>query len=213
MTAAPAKFKFDLDLGKPGPSGAPVPDANTAETIQKARMAGYAEGLAEGERSASAEASRQLQVAAENLAASATQLLAGFDQTLGDAQGEAIELAASVGRKLAANLLAREPTAELEALFTECLASLEGVPHLVIRCHPDLADKVRDLATARIATSRYSGRLVVMGDPDRSLSDGMIEWADGGLVRDMAAISAQIDKSIAAFMAARDAKGVGKAEP
>ena len=46
------------------------------------------------------------------------------------------------------------------------MPSLSGVPHLVIRCHPDLADQIRDIANAQIATSGYAGRLVVMGEPD-----------------------------------------------
>jgi flagellar assembly protein FliH len=83
------------------------------------------------------------------------------------------------------------------------MASLDGVPHLVIRCHPDLAEAVREIATGRMATSGFSGRLVVMGDPDQALGDGRLEWVDGGLVRDVAAISAEIDRRIAAFLATR----------
>ena len=94
-----------------------------------------------------------------------------------------------IARKLAAQPRRREPTAEIEALVAECLASLDGVPHLVIRCDPELADAVRDIAEARMTTSGFTGRLVVMGDPEIALGDGRIEWADGGLVRDSAAIS------------------------
>ena len=86
-----------------------------------------------------------------------------------------------------------QPVAELETLIAECLTSIESAPHLVIRCHPDLADTVRAATEARIATSGFTGRLVVIGDPEVALGDGRIEWADGGLVRDRAAISAAID--------------------
>ena len=37
----------------------------------------------------------------------------------------------------------------------------------------------------------------------RYLGDGRIEWVDGGLVRDMASLSDQIDSRIAAFLVAR----------
>src|SRR5690606_22102844 len=103
------------------------------------------------------------------------------------------------GRKLARHLLDREPTAEIEALVTECLASLDAVPHLVIRCHPDLADAIREIATARIATSGFAGRLVVIGEPEIGLGDARLEWADGGIVRDSAALEAEIDRRIAQF--------------
>ncbi len=213
MTPSPARFTFDLDLGRSGDRQQSASDSGFAALLQKARMEGYAEGFAEGERSATAAAAQLLGTAAETLGDAAMQLLAGLDATLGASRRDAVELAASIGRKLAANLLAREPTAEIEALLTECLASLEAVPHLVIRCHPDLADAVRELAATRIADSGFTGRLIVMGDPDRSLGDGRIEWADGGLVRDMAAISAGIDKSIAAYLAADGTRNVRKSTP
>lgn len=91
-------------------------------------------------------------------------------------------------------------------LLAECLPNLAGVPHLVIRCHPDLADAIRDAATAQIASSGFAGRLVVLGEPDIRLGDGRIEWADGGLVRDIAGISHEIDRQISRYLAARTRK-------
>jgi flagellar motor switch protein FliN/FliY len=67
------------------------------------------------------------------------------------------------------------------------MQSLNGVPHLVVRCHPSIADGVRDIATAHMQTSGFSGRLIVMGDPEQRLGDGKLEWVDGGLVRDIGA--------------------------
>jgi flagellar assembly protein FliH len=58
-----------------------------------------------------------------------------------------------------------------------------------------------------MTTSGFTGRLVVIGDPEVALGDGKIEWADGGLVRDRAAISAAIDNRIAAYL---DARGIGR---
>ena len=54
-------------------------------------------------------------------------------------------------------------------------------------------------------TSGFAGRLIVMGDPEIRLGDGRIEWADGGLVRDIGAISGEIDKRISAYLTARSA--------
>ena len=96
---------------------------------------------------------------------------------------------------------------EIDALLGECLASIAHMPHLVVRCHPSLADAVRGIAEARIAHSSFTGRLVVMGDPELGLTDGRLEWADGGLVRDMNAISAEIDERIATFVASYQPRG------
>ena len=204
--ASPAKFRFDLDLGRPKDHSATVNESAVATMVADARTAGYAEGFAAGEQSVSAKAAKQLSAAANNLAEHVAAMAASLDDTSRETLADAVGLASSVARKLANALLAHQPTAEIEALIAECMASLEGVPHLVIRCHPELADQVREIAQARMSTSGFNGRLMVMGDHDVALGDGRIEWVDGGLVRDMDAISKQIDARIASFLAAR---GIG----
>jgi flagellar assembly protein FliH len=205
--AQPARFTFDLDLGKRTKPSAPpeptMPERLVAELLAQARQEAYAEGLAAGERNATAMAAQTLAAAAGTLATQSAEMAAALDDAAASAQREAVELAASIGRKLALHLLARYPTVELDALIAECMQSLNGVPHLVVRCHPDIADGIRDIATAHMQTSGFAGRLVVMGDPDQRLGDGRLEWVDGGLVRDIGAIAKDIDRKISAYLAAR----------
>ena len=208
--AALARFTFDLDLGhRPSGAAAPiaapasVPEDLVAQLVAQAREEAFAEGFAAGAQNASAMAAQTIAAAAATLATRTAEMAAAVDDATAASRREAVELAASIGRKLALNLLARQPTAELEGLIAECMANLEGVPHLVIRCNPEIADAVRDIATAHMATSGFSGRLIVMGDPEQRLGDGRLEWVDGGLVRDIAAISKDIDQRIAAYLSAR----------
>lgn len=207
MTPAPARFTFDLDLGKRTSSSAPpeptMPERLVAELLAQARQEAYAEGLVDGERNATSVAAQTLAAAAGTLATQSAEMAAALDDAITQAQRDAIELAASIGRKLALHLLARYPTIELDALIAECMQSLQGVPHLVVRCHPTIADGVRDISTAHMQTSGFSGRLVVMGDPDLRLGDGRLEWVDGGLVRDIGAIAKDIDLKISSYLTAR----------
>ena len=206
MSANPARFTFDLDLGNDPDRASYMSDAARTALQQQARADGYAEGFAGGEQSTTAAAAQAMSAAANTIADLASDMLRSLDQTRNDARREAVDLATTVGRKLASALIALQPAAELEALLVECLASLDGVPHLVIRCHPDLADAMQAIATARIATSGFAGRLIVMGDPEIATGDGRIEWSEGGLVRDVAAVSADIDTRIATYLAARSGK-------
>lgn len=204
MTAtAPAKFRFDLDLGHREERNSVLSEGALAHLIAAARNEGLQQGLADGQRSATAQAADRLAKAAEQLANHTAALNATLDDNRHQTLAEAVDLAAAIASKLARHLLAAQPTAEIEALITECLASLDNVPHLVIRCAPDLADAVREIAQARITTSGFSGRLVVLGDPEQALGDAKLEWVDGGIVRDRAALEAEIDDRIAAFLAAR----------
>lgn len=203
MAASPVRYAFDLDLGRRNERGAMLSETAMAALIESARAEGFQEGIRESQRSAArvlAEAAERL---ANRVAADATALDTSRRATLSDAT----TLSATIARKLAGHLLAKQPTAEIDALLVECLASIDGAPHLVIRCHPDLADAIREIATARIEVSGFAGRLVVLGDPDIAMSDGRIEWVDGGLVRDRATIEAEIDNRIAAYLAAERNSG------
>lgn len=208
--ASPARFTFDLDLGKRTTPVAPpeptMPERLVAELLAQARQDAYAEGVAAGERNATSVAAQTLAAAAGTLATQTAEMAAALDDATALARREAVELAASIGRKLALHLLARFPTLELDALIAECMQSLNGVPHLVVRCNPAIADGIRDIATAHMQTSGFAGRLIVMGDPEIRLGDGRLEWVDGGLVRDIAAISKDIDSRITAYLAARSAQ-------
>ena len=201
--ASPAKFRFDLDLGHREERSSILSDSAMAAMLTAARAEGYAQGLGDGERSLVSKSAQRLAHAAELLADHTAALNAALDDNRHATLAEAVDLASAIARKLAGHLLSQQPTAEIEALIAECLVSLDAVPHLVIRCAPELADAVREIALARIANSGFTGRLVVLGDPDQAAGDSKIEWADGGLVRDRAALEIEIERCIAAFVAAR----------
>jgi flagellar assembly protein FliH len=201
--AAPSKFRFDLDLGHRAERNSVMTDTAIANLVATARNEGRREGLAEGERVAAVKAAQAIAKAANDLADHTAALNAALDDNRDATLADAVALAATIGRKLAHHLLDREPTAEIEALLAECLASLDAVPHLVIRCNAELADAVREIAMGRISHSGFAGRLVVLGDPDIRMGDARIEWADGGIVRDSAALEAEIDQRLAQFIAAR----------
>jgi len=204
----PARFTFDLDLQHRPKAPAPtVPEDVVVQLVAQARQEGYAEGQAAGHRAAAQMASQTIAAAAAAIASRSAEMVAALDEAIQTHLHESVDLAASVGRKLAVNLMLRQPTAELDALIAECMQSLEGVPHLVIRCHPDIADAIRDIAKEHMATSGFAGRLIVMGDPDQRIGDGRLEWVEGGLVRDINAISDEINSKISAYLAPKGVDG------
>lgn len=198
MAATHAKFTFDLDMSRPRDGRLPR-DAELHQAVVAARQEGHAEGMIEGQASEVSRAAQAMTAAAERIANLVAQSAASLDASRKQTEREAILLARIVAGKLAASLLAKEPEAELETLLVECLSALDHAPHLVIRCHPDLADAINDIAEARIKSSGFSGRLMVLGEPEIALTDGRLEWVDGGVARDSAAIEAQVDAQIAAY--------------
>ena len=102
--------------------------------------------------------------------------LAGIEARL---ETEAVEVAVAVAGKLAPELIAREPFAEISALATECFSHLVKAPHVVVHIGAEIYDaakvKLDEIAQAR----GFEGRLVVLSDAGhgaRRLPHRMGRW-------------------------------------
>lgn len=201
-TSTPQKFAFDLDLGRTNERTQTLGESQLNALLKQAEKKGYAKGVTDGENSAANRAAAALSTAAQKLAAKTIAIATASDELQKITLCAATDLGVSVGKKLAANLIARAPIEEIRALIGECLGSLDNVPHLVIRCHPDLAETVENETKVQMQTSGFTGRLIIMGEPDILLGDARLEWVDGGLVRDLSAMSDQIDERVKTFISA-----------
>lgn len=205
MSAMPAKFSFDVDMSARQERRQSVSEDRLNQLLAEARQEGVQQGRIEGEQAATARAAEALANAANALATKASQMMGQIDAHNKKTLTESVGLAATIAEKLVPHLIAREPAAELEALLLECLATIDSAPHLVVRCHPGLADAIKVMADEKTELSGFRGRLIIMGEPDIALGDGRIEWADGGIIRDSETIAAEIETRINAYLKAKGA--------
>src|SRR5262249_61544409 len=96
-------------------------------------------------------------------------------------------------RKLVPALIAREPLAEISALASECFRHLVASPHVVVRVSDTLHASARERLDEIIRRLGLENRLVGLGEPEIAPGDCRIEWADGGICRDSAPVTAAID--------------------
>lgn len=200
--ATPQKFIFDLDLGQANQKTTVIGEHELDQLLKQAETRGYEKGVHDGENTAANKAATALSNAAQKLANNTAKIAKSSDDLQSQALQQITELSVVVGKKLAANLIARAPLGEIKALISECLHSLENAPHLVIRCHPELADAVEELTKSQMRSSGFAGRLVIMGDPEILLGDARMEWVDGGLIRDLSQMSEEIDTRVKVFISA-----------
>ena len=200
---SPAPFRFELDLGAAPVERRTLTVPELDAMLYAAREEGRVEGYRAGEDSAVARAADALAADARRLAQEAEAMLASIDSAREALKADAVTLSDRLARKLAHRLMEAHPVGEIAGLVEEALGNLTNAPHLVIRAAPQLADDIRDVASAAIAASGYAGRLIVMGDPEIAAGDARIEWAEGGLVRDLKKLEAELDTRISEFLAAR----------
>ena len=186
--APKAKFLFEQDF---------APGASQAEKAVAA--AEHALKLAEAEsRRASATAStrpnaratrspqRRTAAAFEQIGGAVERFASSIVAAEQRLEAEAIELAVAIASKLAPELVQREPFGEIAALATECFRQLSTAPHVVVRVNDALHETAKTQLEEIARTRGFEGRLVVIAEPEIAVGDCRIEWADGGVVRDMA---------------------------
>jgi flagellar assembly protein FliH len=198
--AIKSKFLFDLDLGPGAAAGErPILPAEHAQKLVEAERRGFA--AAEKEGIALAEV--RTAAAFEQIGAALEEIARGLAAVERRIEGEAIELAVAVARKLAPELVSREPFGEIAALATECFRQLAACPHVVVRVNGALHDMARERLTEVARHCGFEGRLVVLAEPEIAVGDCKIEWADGGIVRDQAKTDTAIANAVGRYLGAR----------
>ena len=74
---------------------------------------------------------------------------------------------------------------------------------MVVRVNDALHETAREKLDEIVRRCSPDTRLVVLAEPEIALGDCRIEWADGGIDRDSAAIAAAIDEAVARYINAR----------
>ena len=203
--AAPAKFLFDVDFSAPdkGRERAATP-SEIAQKIASAEARAHRDGYDAALREAKVESDRRAALALEEIGIAIKGIAARFTSVETRMETEAVDVAVAVARKLCSELMAREPLGEITALVGDCFAQLVSTPHLVVRINDSLYETAHERIERLAKQSGFAGRLVILAEPEIETGDCRIEWADGGVVLERAAIEAKIDELVGRYIASRN---------
>lgn len=198
-----AKFLFDEDFASGDRPTITLIEAERrrADAESIAHRKGFAAGQAQAQSEASERIAAALAVIADGLAR-IERALSGIEARL---ETEAVDVAVAVGNKLATELIAREPFAEIGALAAECFRQLVATPHIAVRIGPDIYDEARHKLEEIATLNGFQGRLSVLSDASLQAGDCRIEWSEGGVDRDRTKALAAIDDVVGRYVTARRA--------
>ena len=209
--AAPAKFLFDMDFSAPDKKRErPATAAEVAQKIAAAEARAYRDGFDAAQREAKAESDRRSALALEAIRLAIEAIAARFSGIEARMETEAVDVAVAVARKLCSELVMREPLGEITGLVSDCFSHLVSTPHLVVRINEQLYEVARERIETLAKRSGFEGRLVILAEPEIATGDCRIEWADGGVVLERAAIEAKIGELVGRYMASRDQAASGR---
>src|ERR1700681_4371801 len=210
--AAPAKFLFDMDFSDKARERQATP-SEIAQKIASAEARAYRDGYEAAQREARAESDRRTALALEEIAIGIQGIATRFSGIETRMETEAVDVAVAVARKLCSALISGEPLVEISRLVSDCFSHLVSTPHLVVRINDSLYEAAHERIERLAKQSGFAGRLVILAEPEIANGDCRIEWADGGVVLERAAIEAKINELVGRYMASRGATTTMRNEP
>jgi flagellar assembly protein FliH len=211
---APAKFLFDMDFSAPDKTRErPATPSEIAQKIASAEARAYRDGYDTAQREAKAESDRRTALALEEIAIGIQGIATRFSGIETRMETEAVDVAVAVARKLCSGLISGEPLVEISRLVSDCFSHLVSTPHLVVRINDSLYEAAHERIERLAKQSGFAGRLVILAEPEIANGDCRIEWADGGVVLERAAIEAKINELVGRYMASRGGTTTMRNEP
>jgi len=211
---APAKFLFDMDFSAPDRTRErPATPSEIAQKIASAEARAYRDGYDTAQREAKAESDRRTALALEEIAIGIQGIATRFSGIETRMETEAVDVAVAVARKLCSELISGEPLVEISRLVSDCFSHLVSTPHLVVRINDSLYEAAHERIERLAKQSGFAGRLVILAEPEIANGDCRIEWADGGVVLERAAIEAKINELVGRYMASRGGTTTMRNEP
>jgi flagellar assembly protein FliH len=203
-SSAPRPFTFDTIFDGERVIAPPKPKRHfTAEEVEAARAAGFAEG----ERSVVARAETDAARALGEIAAATRAGMGYLAEIAHGHRTESARLALACARKIADAALdsfPERPAAEaLEVLGRELLAQ----PRLIVRVAPAGAERV-ETALRQVADNiGLTGQIVVKTDPGLARAAFVFDWGEGRAAFDPAAAAAKVGAALETALAAEGLHG------
>lgn len=194
--SAHAKYLFETVFSNGGDGYAPKYEY-TQEDLDGAKQTAFQAGHHKGYQEAQAEASEGLNRRIGELQQQVQALVGQLEAVREELALEAATMALAAARTLVPTLVAQRPEAELIALFKECIGHLRSAPRLVVRVPAENIEELRERCARIAEQSGFDGEVLVLESHDLAMGDCRIEWAEGGVTRDVKSMYQTLTKIVA----------------
>lgn len=196
----PVKYTFDQAFDGGAKSRYDLEIERLVQQGEDAREEALAQGIAEGRAQALQEIENATKDAILQLNQSAQALFDQRQALESSLKQEMVHLAYAISSKLASALIRTKPTAEVQALIEDCLATVSREPRLVVRVSENISDAIAEQLEAMKNSTSFAGDIVLLGEPNMGDLDCRVEWPDGGSERKQDAVQHQIEDAVQRFV-------------
>ena len=185
---------FDNGLNKKAPEREKPKPTYSQEQLDAEKQISYEQGVQAGQKTMMEDQQQYMNA-----------LLTQINQNLGHVIDSSInewqrqlmqlqEISLVIMRKLLPTYVEKYGLQEIETIVAKVISEVSREPRLVFRVNESMFDELSGKINEIAAQQAYAGKIVILGDPALDTSDCRIEWADGGIERDVKTIWGSIER-------------------
>jgi flagellar assembly protein FliH len=196
----PVKYTFDQAFDGGAKSRYDVDIERIQSEAEAAREEAYAKGVSDGHNKAMTEIESATQETLQQITEAAKALFDQYEQLETSLKQEMVHLSYGIASKLASTLIRSKPTAEVQALIEDCLATVSKEPRLVVRVSETISEEITARIDAMKNATSFAGDIILIGESGMAPLDCRVEWPDGGTERKQSTVQRKIEDAVQRFV-------------
>lgn len=198
---APRKFMFDRSFDNGGGSAQDTRDRRPVtlsfEQMEALKKEMHDAGYAAGQKTAAESQAKHLNVTVDKIAAAIGTLIANAEAERPIREAQLREAVLAIAKKVLPDFSQRHGLQEIEAVVAGVIGEMASEPRLVARVNDAQFDAVDAALKAMTEKQGFAGKVVLVADAEVNADDCRIEWADGGVERNLDALWQNLGKTLA----------------
>jgi flagellar assembly protein FliH len=172
-----------------------APTFNEAD-MAAAKEAAYQQGMVEGRAAAAKEVNEQQVVMLQHMEKLLERMVGDIWKVFGQQKQAASDIALTIARKLVPDYVKKHGLQELTSSVEHCVTEMIHEPRLVLRVPDAQFDFMSKEVGAIAERLGYAGKIIVLADNALGEHDCRIEWADGGMEKNLSFTWSEIERQV-----------------
>jgi len=195
------KFMFERSFDDLAAANAPVRDRRPVtyswEQLEALKKEVHEAGFAAGKKAALEEQTQHIKITVGRISEAIGSLLEQAEANRKEQEPRLREAVLAIARKVLPDFSQRNGLQEIQAVVAGIIGEMTGEPRLVLRVSDAQFDAVNANLKDITEKQGYTGKVVLMADAQVKADDCRIEWADGGIEHNLAALWQNLGQSLA----------------
>lgn len=167
------------------------------EQLEAVKQEAYKSGFVTGRTQTSDDQIKHVAMTIDRIDAAIGHLIASAEAAKPLQEARLREAVLAVARKILPDFSQRNGMQEIEAVVAGVIGEMSSEPRLVVRVNEGQFESINERIKALTEKQGYAGKVVLLADAEVKADDCRVEWADGGVERNLESLWGNLGKTLA----------------